>query len=77
MEKIFTKEELKQYDGKNNQKKYVAIDGIVYDLTSMKAWKGENHHGNHAGQDLSAMIIQAPHKTKVLEKLEVVGKYVE
>ena len=69
-----TKEELKQYDGKNGHKAYVAIDGTIYDLTDVDAWKNGEHHGNVAGQDLSAVILKAPHKKSVLEKLPVVGK---
>ncbi|GAX00552.1 cytochrome b5 domain-containing protein [Secundilactobacillus silagei] len=71
-----TKEELKQYDGKNGHKAYVAIDGTIYDLTDVDAWKNGEHHGNVAGQDLSAVILKAPHKKSVLEKLPVVGKLV-
>jgi cytochrome b involved in lipid metabolism len=32
-EKIFTTEELAKYDGKNNQPAYIAVDGIVYDVS--------------------------------------------
>lgn len=74
MEKTFSKEELAQYDGKIKSQKYVAIDGVVYDLTNIKAWSGENHHGHVAGNDHSQEILNAPHKKTVLEKLPIVGK---
>ena len=48
-----TQEELKQYDGKNGRKAYVAIDGTIYDVTDVDAWKNGEHHGNVAGKDLS------------------------
>lgn len=71
-----TKEELKQYDGKDGHKAYVAIDGTIYDVTDVDAWKNGEHHGNVAGKDLSEVITTAPHKKSVLAKLPVVGKLV-
>lgn len=76
-ERTFTKEELSKYNGKDDPHKYVAVDGVVYDLTTVKAWAGENHHGNVAGQDLTDIITNvSPHGKKVLSKLNVVGKYI-
>lgn len=74
-EKTFSKEELAQYDGSDGKKAYVAIDGLVYDVTDVKPWAGGKHHGQTAGQDLSTVITKAPHKKSVLTKLTVVGKY--
>ncbi|MTV82297.1 cytochrome b5 domain-containing protein [Secundilactobacillus folii] len=71
-----TKEQLKQYDGKNGNKAYVAIDGTIYDVTDVDAWKDGAHHGHTAGKDLSDAIMTAPHKKSVLAKLPVVGKLV-
>ncbi|WP_461244218.1 cytochrome b5 domain-containing protein [Secundilactobacillus muriivasis] len=73
MAKTFTKEELKQYDGQDGRKAYVAIDGTVYDLTDVPAWQGGKHHGQMAGNDLSEVIKKAPHQKSVLAKLPVVG----
>ena len=30
---VFTKEQLSEYDGQNRNKIYIAVDGIVYDVT--------------------------------------------
>ncbi|MFD1319319.1 cytochrome b5 domain-containing protein [Loigolactobacillus zhaoyuanensis] len=76
-DKTFSKAELAQYDGSDGKKAYVAIDGLVYDVTDVKPWAGGKHHGQTAGQDLSAVIVKAPHKKSVLEKLTVVGNYTE
>lgn len=73
-EKIFTLDELKNYDGKEGRKAYIAVDGVVYDVTNVAAWKGGTHHGNNAGNDVSDRIVKAPHGKSILEKLEVVGK---
>ena len=36
-EKIFTEKELGKYDGQNGNPAYVAIDGVVYDVTNVSA----------------------------------------
>ena len=69
-EKIFTLDELKNYDGKEGRKAYIAVDGV----TNVAAWQGGTHHGNNAGNDVSDRIVKAPHGKSILEKLEVVGK---
>ena len=38
-EKIFTLDELKNYDGKEGRKAYIAVDGVVYDVTNVAACK--------------------------------------
>lgn len=73
-EKIFTLDELKNYDGKEGRKAYIAVDGVVYDVTNVATWQGGIHHGNNAGNDVSDRIVKAPHGKSTLEKLEVVGK---
>lgn len=77
METTFTKSQLAQYNGQDGVKAYVAVDGVVYDVTNVPAWAGGKHHGNTAGQDLTEVIDnQSPHKRSVLEKLTAVGKYI-
>ena len=49
-EKTFTKDELAKYNGQNGQPAYVAIKGVVYDVSGKAAWQGGKHHGNLAGQ---------------------------
>ena len=39
MEKEFDLTQLAQYDGQDGRPAYVAIDGIVYDVTAVPAWK--------------------------------------
>lgn len=76
-EKEFTLEELAKYNGKDGSKAYVAVDGVVYDVTDVKAWKEGTHNGAMAGQDLTEAIKKAPHGTAKLEGLPVVGKLVK
>lgn len=75
-EKVFTLEELATYNGKDGQPAYVAVDGVVYDVTSSPEWtNGEHKMGVTAGQDLTDIIKEkSPHGVAVLEKFPVVGK---
>ena len=73
-----TLEELKQYDGKNGNPAYVAVDGIIYDVTNVPAWINGEHNGYSAGNDLTDIIKnKSPHGVKNLEGLPIVGKIVD
>ena len=72
-----TLEQLKQYDGKNGNPAYVAVDGIIYDVTNVSAWKNGEHNGYSAGNDLTDIIKnKSPHGVKNLEGVPIVGKLV-
>ncbi|MDO4903231.1 MAG: cytochrome b5 domain-containing protein [Limosilactobacillus sp.] len=78
MDKEFTLEELKQADGQDGHPAYIAVDGVVYDVSNSGGWAGGQHHGFHAGNDLTKEIKEiSPHGTQVLSRLEVVGKLVK
>jgi len=76
-EKVFTLEELSKYDGKDGNPAYVAVDGVVYDVTDKPLWAGGTHNGNFAGQDLSEAILKSPHGKPKLTDLPVVGTLAE
>ena len=72
-----TIEELSQFNGKDGNKAYVAVDGVIYDVTDVPPWSGGMHNGNEAGQDLSEQIADlSPHGKRVLDNLPVVGTLV-
>ena len=76
--RTFTLEELSQYTGKDDQPGYVAVDGVVYDVTNVETWKdGEHQMGLTAGNELSEEINSSPHGKQVLEGLPIVGEFVE
>lgn len=63
-------EALAKFDGSDGKRACVAVDGVVYDVTASRLWKGGLHMKRHrAGLDLSADIAAAPHGREVLEKV--------
>ena len=72
-----TLEELKQYDGQNGNPAYVAVDGVIYDVTNVPQWKGGKHNGYTAGQDLTDIIKnKSPHGVAKLQGVPIVGELV-
>jgi predicted heme/steroid binding protein len=72
----FTLDELAQYDGKNGNDAYVAVDGIVYDVTNAAKWQNGSHYGIQAGTDCTTAISRSPHGSSVLDGLPIVGTLV-
>ena len=73
-EKVFTPEELAQYNGQDGMPAYVAVDGVVYDVSDKPLWSGGRHQNLHfAGTDLSEAIGKSPHGKSKLKDLPVVG----
>jgi len=61
-------------DGSDGKRVCVAVDGVVYDVSASRLWKGGLHMKRHrAGRDLSADIAAAPHGREVLEKVTRAG----
>ena len=72
-----TLEELAKFNGKDGARAYVAVDGIIYDMTDSAAWKNGVHNGFEAGKDLTdAIKNQSPHGTGKLSGVPEVGKLV-
>lgn len=73
----FTLAELATFNGENGQPAYVAVAGVVYDVSNHPRWQTNEHNGNVAGTDLTEAIKKAPHGTSKLKDLPVVGKLAE
>jgi len=73
-----TLEELKLFDGTNGNPAYIAIDGIIYDVTNIPNWNGGIHNGYKAGNDLSKEMKEiSPHGLSKLKLVEAVGEIID
>lgn len=73
-----TLEELAQFNGEDGNKAYVAVDGVIYDVTDSELWKNGAHNGYGAGNDLTEIIKnESPHGLSTLSRVPVVGRIVE
>jgi predicted heme/steroid binding protein len=68
-----TREELRQFDGREGRRALIAVNGKIYDVTASERWRGGLHEGEHsAGTDLTEELWQAPHVRAVVERFPVV-----
>lgn len=74
MDKKFSQEEIKKFDGKDGRPAYIAYKGSVYDVTDSIFWADGMHLESHfAGVDLTAEIDNAPHGDEVFEGVAKIG----
>lgn len=70
----FTLAELAVFDGHSGTTAYIAVNGIVYDVTDVAEWTNGWHKGMHlAGTDATAAFADSPHSSAFLGQLEIVG----
>ena len=76
---VYTAATIAQYDGKNGNPCYVAVDGIVYDVENNSKWVNGEHVPSggaaHCGADMSQVILGSPHGKTVLDSLPQVGTF--
>lgn len=72
-QKEFTLSELAQYDGTMGKPAYVAVYGIVYDVSNNPTWSRATHYGLTAGKDLSSEFESCHGVESKLAKLPKVG----
>ena len=59
---------------KNGNPAYIAVDGVIYDVTDVPQWNGGGHNGYFAGNDLTEEIKTiSPHGVSKLNGIPVVG----
>ncbi len=71
MNRSFSINELRNFNGLNNKPAYIAFKGTVYDVTSI--FKNGEHQKVKAGTDITDIIANSPHKEDMFTKLPVVG----
>lgn len=75
--RVFTKEKLKKYDGRDGIA-YVAYGDKVYDVSQSFLWKQGIHQVMHrAGCDQTEALKEAPHGPELLERFPVVGEMLD
>lgn len=75
-ETVFTKSSLSEFNGKDGKAAYIAIEGVVYDVSDEPMWMNGIHQGRfEAGQDLTEEMKNAPHGFSKLGQLNKVGIY--
>ena len=79
-DRVVTLAELKRNSGERSTRKFIAHDGVVYDVTDCAKWRTDLHEDLHfAGQDLTDEIGEAPHGTDVFMRpcVRVVGRLID
>lgn len=69
--------ELRCNDGERTARKWIAYNGIVYDVTDCPRWQKELHERLHfPGQDLTSELPDAPHQDDVFTRpcVKAVGR---
>jgi predicted heme/steroid binding protein len=76
-ERIVTEIELRRNNGDRGAPKWIAYDGIVYDVSDCPKWRLEMHELLHfPGLDLTTELPDAPHKSDVFNRpcVKIVGR---
>jgi len=61
-------------NGQDKPEIWVALHGLIYDVTRSRLWRDGKHYEHWAGQDLTDELKDAPHDAKVFDKFTVIGK---
>ena len=76
---VYTAETLKQYNGKDGRRCYVAVKGVVYEISGKSLWQEGQHTPSagdaYCGADLTQAISRSPHGESKLRDLPKVGTF--
>ncbi|MFZ2906221.1 MAG: cytochrome b5 domain-containing protein [Cyclobacteriaceae bacterium] len=72
----FTRAQLALRNGQDKPEVWVALHGIIYDVTRSRLWRNGKHYEHWAGQDLTDELKDAPHTQKVFDKFNPVGRLI-
>ena len=72
----FTRSQLALRNGQDKPQVWVALNGVIYDVTLSRLWRNGKHYEHWAGQDLTDELKDAPHTEKVFDKFKPVGKLI-
>jgi predicted heme/steroid binding protein len=67
--RVISRAELHRNDGSRGGPKFIAYQGVVYDVSRCPKWRGDLHEGLHwPGQDLTDELAEAPHQSEVFDR---------
>ncbi len=72
-QKEFTLNELSEYNGRNGNPAYVAIEGIVYDVSNEPVWNERKNKGITAGEDLTEQFNYYHGMDEILNNAPKIG----
>ncbi|OIU70489.1 cytochrome b5 domain-containing protein [Rossellomorea aquimaris] len=76
-QRTFTIGELATFTGKNGRPAYVAVNGIVYDMTTNRAWAAASHFGLTAGKEYTQEFASChAGQQSILAALPIAGRLV-
>ncbi len=74
---VYTADTIKEFDGKDGHKCYVAVKKVVYEIKDSNYWKNGEHTPSGGrgmcGGDMTDVITQSPHGESILGRLPKVG----
>jgi predicted heme/steroid binding protein len=70
----YTRAQLALRNGQDRPEIWVALRGIIYDVSGSRLWLKGKHYEHWAGQDLTDELKDAPHTEFVFDKFEPVGR---
>ena len=76
-QRTFTLSELARYDGKGDNPAYVAVNGVVYDVTEQGGWAAGSHFGLKSGLDQTSAYVSCHTGQPLINNLKVIGRLVE
>jgi predicted heme/steroid binding protein len=70
---VYTRSQLALRNGQDKPEVWVALNGLIYNVSLSRLWKNGKHYEHWAGQDLTDELKDAPHTEKVFDKFTVIG----
>lgn len=70
---VYTQAQLALRNGQDKPEIWVALNGLIYDVTTSRLWRNGKHYEHWAGQDLTPELADAPHTEKVFDKFKPIG----
>jgi len=74
---VYTRAQLALRNGQDKPEVWVALNGLIYNVSISRLWRNGKHYEHWAGQDLTDELKDAPHTEKVFDKFTVIGRLKE